>query len=72
MTAETDTDEPLDAALAAEYALGLLEGDMKRAAHALAMGDPRFAAEVMAWQEQFARMAEAEVEPVTPSAAPQK
>ena len=64
-------DDEFDDALAAEYALGLLPDDMRRAAYALSLTDRRFAAEVAAWQEHLASLAD-EVEPVEPSAAVRK
>jgi anti-sigma-K factor RskA len=51
--------------LAAEYVLGLLEGDERVAAAALAERDPAFAAEVDAWEARFAAFY-AEVAPVVP------
>ncbi|HEY0113193.1 MAG TPA: anti-sigma factor [Allosphingosinicella sp.] len=51
--------------LAAELALGLLEGDELREARALRLSDRAFAAEVEAWQLRLAPLADeaAEVEP---------
>lgn len=60
------TDIPEDDVLAAELALGLLEGEDRRAAEALARSDPAFAAEVAFWSERLAMLAE-EIEPVAPS-----
>lgn len=60
---------PDDSALAAEYALGLLSVDEVRAFEARAAAEPALAAEVTAWQMQFAGLAEAEVDPVAPPAA---
>ena len=65
MTGSADI-SPEDAALAAEYALGLLEGDAARAFADRFEREPALAAEVTAWQVQFAAMAEAEVVPVAP------
>lgn len=48
-----------DPLLAAELALGLLEGEERREAERLAATDPAFAAELAAWQENLARFAEA-------------
>ena len=50
-------------ALAAELALGLLQGDEAVAARARMGDDPAFAAMVRAWQERLARLAE-ELTPV--------
>lgn len=49
------TDRPLSEELdllAAEYALGLLEGDEWASAHALALDDPAFARRVKGWRDQ--------------------
>jgi anti-sigma-K factor RskA len=51
--------------LAAEYALGVLEADQRREAEARLQRDPAFAAEVAAWSERLAPMAEA-----TPAVSP--
>lgn len=59
-----DMDIPEDDALAAELALGLLEGDEKRAAEARARTDPAFAADVAFWQERLSTLAD-EIEPVS-------
>lgn len=55
-----------DNALAAEYAMGLLEGAEARAARARTLSDPAFAAEVAFWQERLAVLAD-EVEDIAPS-----
>jgi len=60
------TPEQIDQALAAELALGLLDGDEARAAQARAADDPVFACAVRDWQERLAGMAEA----LTPVMAP--
>lgn len=54
-------------ALAAEYALGVLEGADRREAEALMMRDPAFAAAVARWRDQLAPVAET-VQPVQPPA----
>ena len=54
-----------DAALAAEYAMGLLEGEEARQARARSLSDPVFAAEVAFWQERLAALAD-EVEDASP------
>lgn len=48
-----------DQSLAAEYALGLLEGEDLLAARAREAADARFAAEVTLWQERLAPLADA-------------
>jgi anti-sigma-K factor RskA len=53
--------------LAAEYALGLLEGDELARARALAASDPEFSADVARWTGRLAPLLE-EVEPVDPPA----
>jgi anti-sigma-K factor RskA len=59
--------DPPDAeVLAAEYALGLLEGEARRAFEARLAVEPSLAAAVRGWERQFARMAEAEVDEVAP------
>ncbi|MEQ9057508.1 MAG: anti-sigma factor [Roseovarius confluentis] len=70
MTDRDDIEDGIgdDGALAAEYALGLLEGDDLRAAHARSLTDPDFAREVAFWQERLAAFAD-DVEAVEPSAA---
>ena len=55
-----------DSALAAEFALGLLEGAEARAAQARIDTDPDFARAVAEWQARFAEMAEADLPPVAP------
>ncbi len=64
MTDLDDTDD--DAVLAAEYALGLLEGEEAQAARARALTDRPFAADVVFWQERLAALAD-EVAEVAPS-----
>jgi len=54
-----------DDLLAAELALGLLEGEELSQANKRALHDPAFAAMVAAWQERLVAMTDA-VEPVTP------
>lgn len=56
-----------DHALAAEMALGLLEGDEARAAADRQAADPAFAREVRMWHERFAALAD-ELTPVLPPA----
>lgn len=68
MSDETHTDDGGgDAALAGEFALGLLEGDELRAARVRMLTDRAFAMQVAAWQEDLALLAE-EIEPVAPPA----
>lgn len=55
-----------DDMLAAELAMGLLEGDEAKEAACRAAEEPGFAARVTAWEMQFAGMAE-ELDPVAPS-----
>jgi len=66
----TDTHSlpPDDAALAAELALGLLEGDDRAAATARAASDPLFQAEVARWRGRLAPMLD-EIDPVEPPAS---
>ena len=54
-------------ALAAELALGLLNGQARAEALRLQLADPGFAAQVAAWEARFARLAD-EVAPVAPDA----
>ncbi len=56
-----------DQTLAAEYALGLLEGEELLAARAREAADPAFFAEVVRWQEHMAPLADA-IAPRTPRA----
>ena len=56
-----------DQTLAAEYALGLLEGEELLAARAREASDPAFAAQVAEWQERLAPLADT-VDPRTPRA----
>lgn len=72
MTEPTDPQAPIppgDSALAAEYALGLLNGAEARAFEARLAAEPALARELRLWQADFARMAEEEVSPVPPPAA---
>lgn len=57
---------PEDAALAAEFAMGLLEGDERAAFAARLRAEPRLLAEVQGWQERLALLAE-EVTEVPPA-----
>jgi anti-sigma-K factor RskA len=57
---------PDDNALAAEYALGLLSPDEVAAFEGRLRADPSLFAMVTAWQSDFAALAAAEVDPVTP------
>lgn len=63
MTDFPDRDD--DSGLAAEFALGLLEGEEHLAARARMLTDPVFARHVADWQEDMAAMADT-VEPVPP------
>ncbi len=64
----SDTLTPEDRSeLAAEYALGVLEGDELARARALNAADPDFAEEVASWSGRFAPLLD-EVEPVAPPA----
>jgi anti-sigma-K factor RskA len=54
-------------ALAAELALGLLEGQARADALRLQLADPAFAARVTQWEERFAALHD-EVQPVEPDA----
>ena len=54
---------------AAEYVLGLLDADDRRAFEARLRSEPALAAEVRAWQGYFATMAEVEVDDVAPPAS---
>ena len=69
MSDTSDTGD--DNILAAEYALGLLEGEDARAAHARTLTEPVFAANVLFWQERLAILAD-EIAPVAPSRAAKK
>jgi anti-sigma-K factor RskA len=69
------SDQPLDLMpgdeadlLAAEFVLGLLDGDAHAAAAARVGGDPAFAAAVAAWESRLTPLADS-VAPVAPSAA---
>ncbi|BDW85906.1 anti-sigma factor [Roseicyclus marinus] len=66
MTGRPEDQMPEDEALAAEYALGLLDGAERAAFEARLARDPALARAVAAWQAHFATMAEAEVAPVAP------
>lgn len=59
---------PDDSALAAEFALGLLEGAERTAFEARLPVEPDLLREVRTWQAQFASIAEDHVAPVTPPA----
>jgi anti-sigma-K factor RskA len=65
---DTRTLTPDDAQLAAEYALGLLDGAERSQAAARALGDPVFAAEIARWRGRLAPMLD-EVAPVAPPQA---
>lgn len=67
MTGSTKREED-DTALAAEYALRLLEGEDESILRARMLTDPNFARLVAQWQESFSGMAHA-VEPVAPMEA---
>ena len=59
------SDQPDRDLLAAEYALGALEGAERREAERLLAGDPAFARSVAAWQQRLTPLA-AQVAPVAP------
>ena len=61
-----------DEALAAELALGLLEGPEAEAALRRLQEDARFAADVRAWQERLAHLAEGLVPVMAPARARQR
>ena len=61
----TGAEDPDRNALAAELAMGLLEGEEREAAERLARRDPAFAAEVARWSERLGPMLD-EVEGVAP------
>lgn len=63
MTEEFDTDDML----AAEYAIGLLEGETRDSARDRARSDPAFARRVLDWQMRLSQMAD--LDPVAPPAA---
>jgi anti-sigma-K factor RskA len=65
MTDPTSTDDKSD--LAAEFALGVLDGNDRLRAQALLHSDPAFAAEVELWQTRLAPLLR-EVGPIQPSA----
>lgn len=60
---------PEDSAEAAEYALGLLSEPERAAFEARLMADAGLRAELQHWQARFARIAEEEVEEVSPPAS---
>ncbi|ASM73031.1 MULTISPECIES: anti-sigma factor [Roseobacteraceae] len=66
--ADTDTLTDEDRALAAEYALSLLEPEEASTAARRMRDDANFAKEVVAWQRDLSALADA-LEPVQPSAA---
>jgi anti-sigma-K factor RskA len=57
---------PEEEVLAAEYALGLLEGEARRAFEARMASDPALVRAVRGWEAHFARLAEDEVEAAVP------
>jgi anti-sigma-K factor RskA len=61
------SDPPDNDLLAAEYVLGSLEGEERRAAEHLLATDPEFARSVAAWQQRLTPLA-AQVPPVAPPA----
>jgi anti-sigma-K factor RskA len=61
------SDQPDRDLLAAEYALGTLEGDERGAAERLLASDPAFARAVADWQQRLTPLA-AHIAPVTPPA----
>jgi anti-sigma-K factor RskA len=61
-----DSPTPEPDMTAAEYALGVLDGEERRAAAARMATDPAFAAQVLAWEDRLGPLA-AEVSPSTPS-----
>ena len=61
----TDASDDMPDMTAAEFALGVLDGEERRAAATRLADDPAFAAEVAEWEERLAPLS-AEVEPVTP------
>jgi len=63
-----DAFEGGDAALAAEYALGLLPAAEARAFEARLAVEPALVAELALWQGRLAELAEAEIAPVIPPA----
>ncbi|MGJ8621566.1 MAG: anti-sigma factor [Yoonia sp.] len=65
----TDAQEP-DDLLAAEYAIGLLQGDERAATRQRATSDPAFAQRVIAWEARLSQMAD--LDPVAPPAAAKK
>lgn len=65
-TPDIPQDGPGDDVLAAEYALGLLDGAARRAFEARLRTEPVLVAAVRDWEQRFATLAEAEVEEVAP------
>ncbi|MCU4652904.1 hypothetical protein N8I71_08675 [Roseibacterium sp. SDUM158016] len=63
---EITPERPEEDALAAEYALGLLEGAARRSFEARLAAEPGLVAAVRAWEARFAALAEAEVEELAP------
>jgi anti-sigma-K factor RskA len=63
----TDASDDMPDMTAAEFALGVLDGEERRAAAARLAVDPAFAAEVAEWEERLAPLS-AEIAPVTPPA----
>jgi len=61
------SDQPDNDLLAAEYVLGSLEGEERRAAERLLVTDAAFAGSVAAWQQRLTPLA-AQVSPVAPPA----
>ena len=70
MSAERDELDKLegDDLLAAEYALGVLDGDVRAAVQARLVQDVVFAARVDAWNDKLAPLAES-LEPTAPPAS---
>jgi anti-sigma-K factor RskA len=62
----TDTSDDMPDMTAAEFALGVLDGEERRAAAARLATDPAFAVEVAEWEERLAPLS-AHIAPVTPS-----
>lgn len=67
MSERPESIEPDDDMLAAEYAMGLLEGDDRIAVRARVAHDQDFAARVTAWEAQLSQMAD--LEPIPAPAA---
>jgi len=68
MTDRPDMD-PDDGVLAAEYALGLLEGDALTRFRARLATEPDLRAEVSAWDVRFAALAQVEIAEIVPPAS---